>query len=169
MGLKVTRNGAGDIELSGLAPWIVAMLRELTDELRIAPDSAIGRRLFPDPYDAEEEQENAEWRRLVHPDLFALMASARAILASDLEQLEIEGDAGELVARVCVPATHVHAWLHSLGAARQALAAAHEIGEEDMGEEELEIFDERTAALAPNHLLGWLQQLLVECEAEDLG
>ena len=51
------------------------------------------------------------------------------------------------------------AWLHSLGAARQALAAAHEIGEEDMGEEELEIFDERSAALARIHLLGWLQQL----------
>jgi len=169
MGPKVTRNGAGDIELSGLAPWIVAMLRELTDELRITPDSAVGQRLFPDPYDAEEEQENAEWRRLVHPDLFALLASAREILASDLEQLEIEDDDGELVARVCVPASHMHAWLHALGAARQALAAEHEIGAEDMDEEELEVYDERSAALARVHLLGWLQQLLVECEAEDLG
>lgn len=166
MGPKVERQASGAVELSGLAPWVVAILRELVSSDEVQPGTPMASRLYPDPYDNEDD--NEEWRRLVHPELFALYASSRAILARDLESLRIEDDEGELVARLHIPAEHVQAWLHALGAERLSLAEEHALSELDLDQEELEVTDERSAALARVHLMGWLQQLLVECEAEGL-
>jgi len=165
-GPRVRRRHDGDVQLSGLPPWMVGVLQEI--EVLLAPDQpgSVRQRLFPDVSADPDEAE--EWRRLTHPELFALLASARDVLVRDLQRLEERGDGSEqeaAAARLLIPSSHVNAWLHALGAARLTLAELHEIEEEDLHEEELVVRDDQTAAVARIHVLGWLQQLLVECEA----
>lgn len=97
----------------------------------------------------------------MHPELFALLASARAIVDRDLRRIEPENGAG-LGWHLQIPRKHVAGWLSALNAARLTLAELHDIGEEEMAREDLEVCDERTAAVAKIHLLGLLQQLLIE-------
>jgi hypothetical protein len=105
-----------------LAPFYVVVLMEVPELL--APDAPdeVKRRLYPMPSDDADAQE--EWRRLVHPELFALIASARDIMRRDLSALEQRREPGAMPAwRVEIPAAHVEAWISGLNAARLALGA----------------------------------------------
>ena len=73
------RRPDGSVLLAGLAPAFVHVLHELPSLLETEEDEAIHERLFP--YPSDDPDERKEWERLVHPDLFALVRSAREIVA----------------------------------------------------------------------------------------
>ena len=125
-------------------------------------DEAVKKRLYPEP---EDEDDKEEWKRLVHPELFALIADARTIVTRDLGGLvpsDTEDPLGTWEMRI--PKEHVQAWISALNAARLALGAKHGIEEEDMAHEELDDdeWDDKRLAITKIHLMGWLQQLIIE-------
>ena len=149
--------------LSNLAPWLVSILLELPELLDPDQPDAVKERLYPEP--SADPDQSDEWRKFVHPDLFALLASAREIVAQDLATLcptDEEAPIGAWELRM--PAAHVHAWISALNAARLTLAQTHEVDENDMNEDELEPegWDEKRLVVAKIHLLGWIQQMIIE-------
>ena len=122
------------------------------------PDE-VKRRLYPMPSDEPEHQE--EWERLVHPELFALVASARDIVGRDLGGLRPE-ETGAW--RVEIPREHVPAWISALNTARLTLGATHGVEEEEdlhPEDDDDEEVDEKRLAVVKIHVLGELQALLV--------
>jgi len=159
------RQPDGSVVLSDLAPWFVTVLLELPDLLAEGQPEEVQRRLFPDP--GEDPERNKDWDRLVRPDLFALLASAREILARDLEGLGPHAEAATpLLWRVAVPAAHLSAWISALNAARLTLGALHDISEGDMDAlPPPETWGEKQTAITKIHLYGVLQQMLLEVDA----
>jgi hypothetical protein len=162
---EVTRRPDGTVAVDGILPLLVASLIEVP-ELLEKPEGPVRRRLFPEPSD--EKRQRAEWARLVHPDLFALLASAREIVERDLKGLE-PGASFQGIPRwrLEIPPQHVNAWISALNAARLALGALNGIESEvDLHPdliakgEKIEI-DERTLAVIKINVLAELQQLLI--------
>jgi len=161
----VTRRPDGSAAIEGLFPLHVAALVEVP-ELIDKPVGDVRRRLFPEPSD--DLTQRKEWERLVRPELFALLASAREILMRDLKGLEAAEPVDDIPRwSVVVPAQHVNAWISALNAARLALGTEHGIeSEEDMhpdfeekdGKIEL---DEKTLAVLKISVLADLQALLI--------
>ncbi len=160
------RRPDGSVVLSDLAPWFVTVLLELPDLLAAGQPDDVQRRLFPDPGDDPER--NEDWERLVRPELFALLASAREILARDLEGLGPQPEEpAPLLWSVTIPPAHLSAWISALNAARLTLGALHDIREEDMdGLPPPEDWGEKQTAVAKIHLYGVMQQMLLEVDAE---
>ncbi|MHC4224861.1 MAG: DUF2017 family protein [Planctomycetota bacterium] len=159
------RRSEDGIVLADLAPWFVSILLELPGLLSDDQTDEVKERLFPLPSDDVEGQE--EWRRYVHPDLFALIASAREIVERDLAGFEPMDSESPLAGwRLPIPAKHVSAWISALNAGRLNLGSAHSIESEDMDESEFTDetlpLDEKRVAVAKIHLLGWLQQMIIE-------
>ncbi len=160
---RVERQSDGSIALEGLAPPYVFMLFELPGMLGPDQPDEVKQRLFPDP--SEDDETRRDWARLVHPELYALLASAREIVQRDLAGIVSSGG----LCRLEIPAPHVNAWISALNAARLALGALHGIEDEDdlhpfeAAEEEDEVveLDERGLAIVKIHVLGELQALLV--------
>jgi hypothetical protein len=168
-GLTVTRRPDGTVRIARLTPWTMAVLLEI--ELLLDPNQPehVRRRLFPMPSDDEDHRR--EWERLVHPDLFALVSSARDIVSRDLEQIEVPGpgDPDEGTGwRVSIPAPHVQAWISALNTARLTLAELHAIGERELERTDLDLLDEASMAVAKIRLYGWIQQLVLEAEDPDI-
>jgi hypothetical protein len=164
-GISVTRRRDGSIRIGHLTPWSTAVLCELERLLDPNQPEAVKRRLFPLPSDDATHQ--AEWARYVHPDLFALVASAREIVAEDLERLETPGpgDPDEGTGwRLSIPAPHVPGWISALNTARLTLAELHEIGEKELEQIEFDLLDDASMAVAKMRLYGWIQQLVLECQ-----
>ena len=65
----------GTLTVRSVDPWLANVLLEVPDLLGPDQPPKVERRLFPLPSDDEEIQE--DWSRLVAPELFALLASAR--------------------------------------------------------------------------------------------
>jgi len=160
---ELRRTEAGDLVLDHLAPAFIHVLHELPALLDRDQPDAVQDRLYPLPREDDEEA-NEEWRRLVHPDLFALVASARDVVVRDLDGFgpaDPEAPFGGW--RLVIPKDHVQAWLAALNAARLALGALHGLGETDLNDDFVpEEWEERHVAIATVHLLGWLQQLIIE-------
>jgi hypothetical protein len=157
------REDDGGLRLDDLAPWFVSVLLEIPDLLEPDQPDEVLKRLYPEPSDDKGQIE--EWEKFVHPDLFALIASAREIVMKDLASLvpaDTESPLGTWEMRV--PAEHVNAWISALNAARLALGAANSIEEEDMNDDDMseESWDDKRMAVAKIHLLGWLQQMIIE-------
>lgn len=139
----------GSFRFEGLGPFLVHVLLELPTLLDPDQPDAVRRRLFPHP--AGDEDSREEWRRYVHPELFALIASAREIVSEDLAHWSLR-----------LPRENLQAWISALNTARLTLGAAHDLGEEDMEEEPEGPWDEHRLAVAKVHALGYLQHLLIE-------
>ena len=149
-------NPDGSIRLESLDPWFVVVLRELPTLLdRDQPDAA-HRRLYSLPSDDVEQA--SEWERLVHPELFALVATAQDVVRRDLEDLEMDEESGQIT----IPAKHVNAWISALNVARLTLGAVHEFDEDDMEGRGPTDFGDRDMARVKVYLMGWLQQMLIE-------
>ncbi|MHC4957806.1 MAG: DUF2017 family protein [Planctomycetota bacterium] len=162
----LTREEDGGLRFSNLAPWFVSVLLELPRLLEKDQDELVKERLYPAPTD--DEDENEEWKRLVHPELFALLASARAIVVKDLGGLVPSEEADPLGTwTMLIVPEHVNAWISALNAARLAIGAGNEIEEEDMNDEspDVDAWDDKRVAVAKIHLLGWLQQMIIEDQA----
>ncbi len=156
--IRLTRGLDGRIVFENLPAWLVALLRELDDLLEDDQSEEADARLFPMPSDDPEHRE--EWRRLVHPDLFALRASAREVVELDLADLEasVPPDVGF---RLEIPEPHVHAWIHALNSARLTLAETHGIGQAELEDSGVDLPDERSFAVQRIHVLGHLQSLMI--------
>ena len=75
MPVRVDRLPDGSVELTGLDRFLVDVLQEIPERLDGDQPEQGSRRLYPAP--SEDLEETREWERLVHPDLFALLAEAR--------------------------------------------------------------------------------------------
>lgn len=160
---RLSERDDGGLVFDALAPWYLALLLELPELLAPEQPDEVQDRLLPLPSDDEEHRE--EWRKLVHPELFALLASAREIVQKDLASLAPSAGTGPTLWRLEIAPEHVPAWLSALNAARLALGARHGIEEADMdgrrgGDDEVP--DERQIAVAKIHLYGLLQQMILE-------
>ena len=154
---RVEPTDAG-VAFVNLAPPFVMMLLELPELLAPEQPDEVKRRLYPAPSDDAAHQE--EWERLVHPELFSLVASARDIVRRDLAGLRPEGTGAW---RVEIPREHVAAWISALNTARLTLGATHGVEEEEdlHPVDDDEEVDEKRLAVVKIHVLGELQALLV--------
>ena len=187
---RATTLSDGGIRLEELAPWFVSALLELPALLAPRQNGSVDRRLCPDP--TVDNDLNEDWERFVRPELFALLASSREIVLRDLGSLQAadpETPIGPWT--LTIPGEHLKAWMSALNAARLTIAELFRISEEDMregddGEDDPWLEDaqdegkepassartghrrERESrrikqmAVAQIHILGWIQQLLVE-------
>ncbi|HEX5138899.1 MAG TPA: DUF2017 family protein [Planctomycetota bacterium] len=163
---RVTRHADGAVSIEGLFPLHLAALAEVPD-LIDKPEGDVRKRLFPEPSD--DATQKGDWERLVRPELFALLASAREILLRDLKGVGPAEPLGGVPRwNVMVPAQHVNAWISALNAARLALGAEHGVeSEEDLhpkleaNEEGRIEVDERTLAVIKIGALADLQALLI--------
>ena len=185
MGPQLSRMSDGSLRLSELAPWFVGVLVQLPDLLDSDQPEAVSQRLYPDPSDDKEIQET--WDKYVRPELFALVATAREIVLQDIGNLRLGTDPdprgedtellppGLAMCSLDIPGKHVQAWISALNVARLTLSTRFELEDMDMTEpdddDELDeeeddenVFDMRRIAIAQVHLLGFLQQMLVEEE-----
>ena len=161
---RLERQPDGGIAIEDLTPPLVFILLEVPSLLGPDQPDEVKLRLFPDPSDDDEVRK--DWARLVQPELYALLASAREIVVTDLGKMASAGG----VCRLEIPAPHLNAWISALNAARLALGAVHGIEDEDdlhlfddQDEEDEEVvdLDERSLAVVKIHLLGELQAMLV--------
>ncbi len=162
---RITRQPDGSAAIKGLFPLHVEALVEVP-ELLEKPEGEARQRLFPDPSDDAKQRE--DWERLVRPELFALLASAKEIVARDLKGLVPTTPLGPVPRwNLTVPAQHVNAWISALNAARLALGARHGVAtEQDLRPELVEKdgkieMDERTFAIVKINVLAELQALLI--------
>jgi len=156
------RQADGSLALEGLDAGFLHLILGVPVLLGEDAPEVVRERLFPLP--GEDEEAREEWRRLVHPDLFALLASAKEIVIRDLGGIEPFGD-GSIpgVWRIPIPEDHIQAWISALNAARLALGAMYDIGEADMESDDFEEpFNERKLAVMQISLLGALQAILIE-------
>ncbi len=156
---RLMRRPDGTLVLDSLAPWFLASIAELPDLLAPDQPDEVKGRLFPDPSADAEQQE--EWKRLVVPELFALLASARQIVAHDLKAIE-PTDGRDPAWRLPIPGEHLHAWISALHAGRLTLSERHDIGEREMAGDVGELPTAQRLAMVKIHLLGWLEELFVQ-------
>ena len=113
----------GGIDLVGVAEGLAGLLLALPGTIAADAPPEVQARLFPD-ISEDDEQANAEWKQLVRPELFHLLASAREGIESDLRGLALTS-AGDTRGRLEIPGKHRDAWISGLQAARLALGARH--------------------------------------------
>jgi hypothetical protein len=150
-----------------LAAEEVDLLRRLAGEmgeLLANPDTgdAVLDRLFPRAYlDPTEEDAEAEWQRLVHPDLVAQRLAALEMLAGTLP----ETSGGDRTVEARLDAEQESAWLGVLNDARLALGTRLGVTDDDDLDE--------VSADDPNfvawNVYGWLTALQGELVRVLLG
>lgn len=122
MSAIVVQLADGAVELRDWPPWALQVIEEL---LILAdpnlPDGPARDRLFQ----VANEESAEEWRKNVHPELFALLASAREIVTKDLAGAK-RGRGGRL-RRMRIEREHLPAWISALQTARLHLAAAFDV------------------------------------------
>ena len=149
----------GRVELAIIAPWVVAVLLELGQLLDPDQPECVRKRLFPAA--SMDQEHNREWQRYVHPDLVALLASAREIVTEDLQAVA-PADAGKIGWQLQIPANHVRAWISALNAARLTIAELNQLGVLELEALPQELEGDIAAAVSKVRLLGWIQELILE-------
>ena len=142
-----------------LQPWLVPPLRELPGLLVAEQPQAVEERLFPDPTD--DRRANADWQRMVVPELRALLVSARELVEQDLQSLA-PTDATRRHWQLVIPMAHLRAWIAALNAARLTLGVRYQIEDEDLERESESIEDERDEAIWRVHFYGSMQAALID-------
>jgi hypothetical protein len=157
---EVALGADGHVSFRGIPTLIANHLLALPDALVDDPDDAVRARLAPPPED--DPARIAEWERLMVPELFRLVASARAVVERDLVLLAQTQDLpGQ--GRLDIPAAHIDAWLHALQVVRLSIGAAHGLHSLDLDAWPLEEHDpERAKAILTVSILGEIQGLLVD-------
>ncbi|MFT5286695.1 MAG: hypothetical protein ACI8TQ_002866 [Planctomycetota bacterium] len=149
----------GHVDLTIIAPWVVAVLLELGELLDPDQPECVQDRLYPAASDDAEH--NEEWEKFVHPDLMALVASAREIVTEDLKSF-IPADVGKVGWQLKIPPTHVRAWISALNAARLTIAELHQLGVVELEALPEELEGEIATSVAKVRLFGWIQELILE-------
>ena len=163
--LRVQSVDEKHLRISGIAPVLAVVLRELPEilEQRDSPDAH--DRLFPNPTTAHDKI-NKEWQQMNHPELRHLFVSAGETVARDLAGLTASKSRTEIY-QVTFPVEHLRAWMTALNQARLILAEIHEIDDKVMNNAELDPQNPKHVAAFRIHLLGYLLHLFVEPETGD--
>jgi len=153
------------VRISGIAPIMTAVLREVPEilEQRDSPDAHA--RLFPNPTSANDKI-NKEWQQTVNPELRHLFVSAGETVARDLVGIGAAKTVTESY-EITFPVEHLKAWMSALNQTRLILAEIHQIDEEDMNAAHLDPHNPKHVAAFRIHLLGYLLHLFVELETGD--
>ena len=162
--LRVQREGVKRIRISGLEPYMVNCLLSLIEILEDVDVSPARDRLYPNPTRGDEKI-NAEWERLVTPELRHLFVSATETVARDLTGLKPDPQNASL-SEIVFPTPHLNAWMCALNQARLVLAESFGVTEADMNTIDFPILDTKAIGIMKIHLLGGLLALLVELESE---
>jgi len=151
----------GAFLLEPLGSELVELIQELPRHLR-SNTERVEQRLCPDPTD--DDHANQEWRRLVVPELKALIASARELVEEDLKDrlAKVRPVGGEPAWRLAIPAKHLKAWISALNTARLTLAAPYDLTQEEVDRPIREIRSQRELDLWKIHVYGELQGLLID-------
>ena len=141
--------------MANLSPHFVEMLRALPHYKEIQLPRAQAR-LFPSPTLLDEETLQEDWKTYVHPDLKKHFQSARQVVEEDLKKMEML----ETGAKLCIPSSHLDAWMNLLNQTRLAMVEVHRFSEEDLDSRLID--DDPTSPMFRLHFYGYLQQSLVE-------
>ena len=113
----------GGLDLEGVPELLAWLLLGLPETIAADAPPEARARLFPD-ISEDDEDANVEWRRIAHPELFHLLASAREVVEADLRLLVMTlADGGR--GRLEIPGKHREAWISALQAARLSIGAEH--------------------------------------------
>lgn len=157
----MARGPDGGITLLFLPPEFAELLLEIPALIDADDRPEVRSRRYQNPT-ADDEEANAEWERMMHPDLFHLVAEARDVVARDLQLLE-QTHTDPIGGRLDIPHKHRHAWISAIQTVRVSLGAEHAITAEDM--EDVAALAEpgpRAQAIMRIHVLGDLQGLLIQ-------
>ena len=158
------RGPDGTLSLLFLPPELAALLLELPGILDDDDRPEVQSRRYQDPT-ADNDEANAEWQRMMRPDLLHLFGEARDVVAQDLELVRATLE-HPLGARLDIVPEHMNAWISALQLARVSLGAAHGLDEEDVDVEAvLAEPGPRSQAMLRMHVLGDLQGLLLQAIA----
>jgi hypothetical protein len=113
--------------LEEMDPIVLKLLREVP-ACAMLEDDAARARVFSSPTHGADPDADQDWREHVVPELAACFRSHVDIVAADLERVKTR----EGTASLQIPARHCRAWIHTLNQARLALAAKHDVTEEDI-------------------------------------
>ena len=155
--LRVQLHNEKHIRISGIAPALLDSLQALPEILEQRDTPAARQRLLPDPT-AGDANANAEWQRLIAPELRHLFVSAGETVLRDLTGITPAGE-------VTFAAEHLNAWMSALNQARLILGELHGITEADMEQADFDLSTAKGLAVFRIHVLGYLLHLLVELEA----
>lgn len=146
------------LELCDVHPLFAELLAELPRAA--ARHDGARDRLYPDPFGrGASEEETADWREHVEPELERHFAAGREKVAADLGAL----GANAAPARCVIPGAHIDAWLNVLNQARLVIVEENGFGEHDLsGEESPDLSTRRGLSLLKVHFYAHLQELLVE-------
>jgi hypothetical protein len=150
----------GTVRLRNLAPWFVEALSDVLNHLQPDPPEEVRQRIYQDPTD--EEELNKQWRRLMHPEIKALIAGAREIVEHDLASLRPLDDGHGFLWEIEFQRGHLHGWISAINTARLALGSLWGVDADEMEREPGDLADEREEAIWRIHFLGWIQALLIE-------
>ena len=157
----MARRPDGTLSLLFLPPEFSSLLLEIPSLLDADDRPEVRSRLYQSPTEDDEEA-NAEWERMMHPDLFHLVAEARDVVKRDLVLLE-RTHKHPTGGRLDIPPKHRNAWISAVQTVRIMLGAAHAVDADDM--EDVGILSEpgeRSRAIMRIHVLGDLQGLLIQ-------
>ncbi len=155
-GLRFERGGDGVLVVT-LHGEEIDVLRQLAGELgqlfdAPAPGDPVTDRLFPRAYlDPTEEDAEADWQRLVHPDLVSNRMAALELLVRTLPEDVAPG----AVARARLDEEQEAAWVGVLNDARLALGTRLGVSEDD----DLDDVDPSDPDFVVWQVYGWLTAL----------
>jgi hypothetical protein len=158
MNATIVHREDGGFELRDWPSWAARVIDEMAllagPEI---PDERARSRLFPAPSDDPDAAE--EWRRNVHPELFALLATAQEVVLKDLTSAD-RGKKGS-IRRLVIPREHVPAWIAAVNAARLHLGAAHDVTADSMATPFEDLPEDVRPAVVRIDMLGELQYHLI--------
>ena len=146
------------VELYDIHPLFAELLADLP---RVAArHEGAHARLYPDPFGADASQEDtADWREHVEPELAGHFASCREKVAADLLAHTAPGGKTSFY----IKGAHLAAWLNALNQARLVIVEENKFGERDLsGSEPPDLSTRRGLSLLKVHFYAHLQELLIE-------
>ncbi len=132
--MRLERDSDGHWAFRHLAPFELALLRDVPLAARPDGDGQARRRLYPGLFQRGRVDEEAErdWSELVHPSLQSLFESSLQRVQDDLDRAcpSDTREHGEPLYDIRVPVAHAEAWLSGLNQARLSLAERFDLYDE---------------------------------------
>lgn len=160
--LRVRPHNEKYIRITGIDPVLLDSLHALPEILEQRDSPNARSRLLPDPTTADTSI-NAEWQRLVTPDLRHLFVSASEIVMRDLTGISPDTNQ-PLLHEVTFSVEHLNAWMSALNQTRLILGELFHVTEADMESTDFDLQKPKGLAVLRIHILGYLLQSLVELE-----
>lgn len=148
--------------MAGMREMELHLLSSIAPAADVSGDDQAKRRLFPTGATGGED-EGADWKEFVVPELERAFRNAIDVVNGDLAAVERSEEDGEEIFRVAVPAEHTEHWYSALNQARLVLAERYDLpASEEEFLSESAVFDERWLAGAQSHLYAVIQTFLLE-------